>query len=250
MKPATASTETLSAAQQACPIVGIGASAGGLQAPQELLGHVPAHCGAAFVAVQHLDPAQKDLMAELLQRKTSVRVSQITDRMPVEPGQVYVIAPNRELSILHGVLYLLEPAEPRGLRLPIDAFLRSLADDQQAQGIAVILSGMGTGLADVVAPAQELGVTIDAYLKHRPTLTSRTDHTPVEVEQSDFEAIIPILPSQRPGVTFHSTRRARFTGALNGAWACTSSSESPITFVTCAATPGNPSFSSRTCSLG
>ena len=125
-------------------IVGIGASAGGLEALELFLGHVPPASGLAFVVVQHLDPTRKGLLVELLQRRTAMPVVQIKDRMKVEPGHVYVIPSNRDLSILHGVLHLLEPAARHGLRLPIDFFFRSLADDQQEHSIGVILSGMGS----------------------------------------------------------------------------------------------------------
>jgi chemotaxis response regulator CheB len=100
--------------------------------------------GLAYVVVQHLDPNHKGIMVELLQRATAMPVVQITDRLGVEPNHVYVIPPNRDLSILHGVLHLLEPEAPRGLRLPIDFFLRALAADQQERAIGVILSGMGS----------------------------------------------------------------------------------------------------------
>ena len=107
------------------PIVGIGASAGGLEALEQFLRHVPPQSGMAFVVVQHLDPDHKDLMAELLQRTTSMPVRQITDRLSVQPDQVYVIPPNRDLSILRGVLHLLAPATPHGQGLPIDPKNRS-----------------------------------------------------------------------------------------------------------------------------
>ena len=100
------------------PIVGIGASAGGLEALEQFLSHVPPASGLAYVVVQHLDPNHKGIMVELLQRATTLPVRQITDRLTVEPNHVYVIPPNRDLSILHGVLHLLEPEAPRGLRLP------------------------------------------------------------------------------------------------------------------------------------
>ena len=91
-----------------------------------------------------LDPTRKGIMPELLQRNTGMKVIQVKDRTPVQPNCVYVIPPNKDMSILHGVLHLLEPASPRGLRLPIDFFLRSLAQDQQEHSIGVILSGMGS----------------------------------------------------------------------------------------------------------
>ena len=105
--------------------------------------HVPAS-GAAFVVVQHLDPDHKGMMPELLQRATAMPVAQASNRMKVKPDCVYVIPPNRDLSILHGSLYLLDPVAPRGLRLPIDFFFRALADDRREQAIGVILSGMGS----------------------------------------------------------------------------------------------------------
>ncbi|MGD0585588.1 MAG: chemotaxis protein CheB, partial [Oryzomonas sp.] len=109
------------------PIVGIGASAGGLEALEQFLGHVPENSGMAFVIIQHLDPTHKGIMPELLQRTTKMEVFQVKDRLRVKPNCVYVIPPNKDMSILHGVLHLFDPAEPRGLRLPIDFFLRSLA---------------------------------------------------------------------------------------------------------------------------
>jgi chemotaxis response regulator CheB len=104
------------------PIVGIGASAGGLEALEQFLGNVPAQNGIAFVIVQHLDPTHKGIMPELLQRTTAVKVLQAKDRMKVEPDHAYVIPPNKDMSILHGVLHLFDPSAPRGLRLPIDFF--------------------------------------------------------------------------------------------------------------------------------
>ena len=118
---------SLPSSEHAFPIVGIRASAGGLEALEQFLGHVPKDSGLAFVIVQHLDPTHKGIMVELLQRCTVMPVTQIKDRTKVKPDHVYVIPPNRDLSILHGILHLLEPAEPRGLRLPIDFFLHSLA---------------------------------------------------------------------------------------------------------------------------
>ena len=213
------------------PIVGIGASAGGLEALELFLGNVPVKSGMAFVVVQHLDPTRKGIMVELLQRATSMPVVQIKDRMKVEPERVYVIPPNRDLSLLHGVLHLLEPTAPRGLRLPIDFFFRSLADDLQDKSIGVILSGMGSdgtlglramkekagvifvqlpssakfdgmprsaidaGLADVVAPVEELPGRIIAYLQHTP-LIDRKD-LPLEGKaQSALEKIFILLRTQ------------------------------------------------------
>jgi chemotaxis response regulator CheB len=109
------------------PIVGIGASAGGLEALDLFLRNVPEGSGMAFVIVQHLDPTHKGMMAELLQRVTAMKVMQVKDRTRVQPDCVYVIPPNKDMSILHGVLHLLDPVMPRGRRLPIDFFLSSHA---------------------------------------------------------------------------------------------------------------------------
>ena len=126
------------------PIVGIGASAGGLEALEILLRIIPDKCGVAFVIVQHLDPTHKDMMVELLQRVTVMPVVQVSDRLKIKPDHVYVIPPNKNMSLLHGILHLLDPVEPRGLRLPIDFFFCSLADDLHRQSIGLILSGMGS----------------------------------------------------------------------------------------------------------
>ena len=190
------------------PIVGIGASAGGLDALEQFLGHVPAGSGMAFVIVQHLDPTHKGIMCELLQRVTHMKVIQVKDRTRVRPDCVYVIPPNKDMSILHGVLHLFTPTAPRGLRLPIDFFLCSLAEDQQERSIGVILSGMGSdgtlglraikekagvvlvqepatakfdgmphsaidaGLADIVAPVDELPGKIITYLQRTPLVVT------------------------------------------------------------------------------
>ena len=170
----------------------------------QFLAHVPADSGMAFAIVQHLDPIHKGMLPELLQRVTTMKVMQVTDRMRVRPNCVYVIPPNRDLSLFHGTLHLLAPAAPRGLHLPIDFFFRSLAEDQHERSIGVILSGMGSdgtlglraikekagvalvqdpatakfdamprsvieaGLADFVAPAEELPGKLIAYRQHLP----------------------------------------------------------------------------------
>ena len=216
---------------QPFPIAGIGASAGGLEALEQFLRHVPEASGMAFVIVQHLDPTHKGIMPELLQRVTGMEVFQVKDRMRVKPGCVYVIPPNKDMSILHGTLHLFEPTAPRGLRLPIDFFLRSLAVDLQERSIGVILSGMGSdgtmglraikenggvvlvqepasarfdsmprsaidaGLADIVAPAEDLPVKIIDYLRHA-LIIARTGLTLVEKDQSALEKVLILLRSK------------------------------------------------------
>ena len=125
------------------PIVGIGASAGGLEAIEEFLKNMPEGSGIALVIIQHLDPNSKGMLQELLQRTTTMKVFTATDHMTIKPNSVYVIPPNKNISILNGALHLFEPIAKRGLRLPIDYFFSSLADDRQEKSIGIILSGMG-----------------------------------------------------------------------------------------------------------
>lgn len=126
------------------PIIGMGASAGGLEAFEQFFRAMPPDSGMAFVLVSHLDPNHVSLLTEILQRSTAMPVVEARDRMVVEPGHVYVIQPNREMVIFRGVLHLSVPEASRGMRMPIDIFLRSLADEQGEQAIGVILSGTGT----------------------------------------------------------------------------------------------------------
>jgi two-component system, chemotaxis family, CheB/CheR fusion protein len=213
------------------PIIGIGASAGGLEALELFLKNVPEDSGMAFVIVQHLDPTRKDLMVELLQRVTNLLVIQIKERTVIQPNCIYVIPPNKDMSIFHGMLHLFEPAEPRGLRLPIDFFFRSLADDRQEQSIGIVLSGMGSdgtlglgaikekggivfvqepasakfdsmpksaieaGLADVIALAEELPLKIASYLNHKPSI-DRSEPALTEKTQSSLEKIMILLRSK------------------------------------------------------
>ncbi|MCX7195761.1 MAG: PAS domain-containing protein [Proteobacteria bacterium] len=122
----------------------MGASAGGLEAFEQFFRSVPPDSGMAFVLVSHLDPSHVSILTEILQRTTAMPVVEVQDQMAVAPNGVYVIPPNRDMAIFHGVLQLSVPEQPRGLRMPIDAFLRSLADDQGENAIGIILSGTGT----------------------------------------------------------------------------------------------------------
>ena len=129
---------------QRFPIVGMGASAGGLEAFEQFFHHVLPNSGMAFVLVSHLDPSHESILTEILQRSTPMPVVEVHDQMQVEANHVYVIPPNRDMAIFHGVLQLSVPEQPRGQRMPIDAFLRSLAEDQGEQAVGIILSGTGT----------------------------------------------------------------------------------------------------------
>ena len=184
------------------PVVGIGASAGGLDAFKRFFTAMPADSGMAFVLVQHLDPVHESLTADILARHTAMKVVQVEDRTPVEANHVYVIPPNKDLSIRDDMLHLSVPVHQHGLRLPIDFFLRSLAEDQQAKALCIILSGTGrdgtlglkaikghggmamaqapetaqfdgmprsaidTDLIDYVLPVEEMPAALIKYLQH------------------------------------------------------------------------------------
>lgn len=122
----------------------IGASAGGLEAFEQFFQACPVDTGLAFVLVPHLDPGHQSLLTEILQRSTAMPVVEAADQMVVEPDHVYIIAPNREMAILNGALQLSTPTLARGQRMPIDAFFRSLAEDQAESAIGIILSGTAT----------------------------------------------------------------------------------------------------------
>ena len=123
------------------PIVGMAASAGGLETFEQFFRNVPPDSGMAFVLVSHLDPSHVSILTEILQRTIAMPVVEVQDQMAVATNGVYVIPPNRDMAIFHGVLQLNAPEQPRGLRMPIDPFLRSLADDQGENAIGIILSG-------------------------------------------------------------------------------------------------------------
>ena len=209
------------------PIVGIGASAGGLEAIEQFLSNVPENSGMAYIVVQHLDPTHKGMLPELLQRISKMQVSQVKHHTVVRPNCIYVIPPNKTMSISKGVLHLHKPVEARGQRLPIDFFLNSLADDRKELAVGLILSGMGSdgslgvrlikeknGIAmvqepgsakfdsmprnaidsvpvDIVAPPNELPHRLIEFLKLIPVIRTETD---VEIkDKSSLQKIINLL---------------------------------------------------------
>ncbi len=212
------------------PIIGIGASAGGLEALEQFFKNMPKDNGMAFVVIQHLDPNHIGILPELLQRITPMKVLQITDRLKMKPNCVYVIPPNKSLSLLNGALHLFDPVESRGLRLPIDIFFRSLANDRQENSIGIILSGMGSDgslglkaikekngvvlvqdpdtakfdgmplnatqavIVDIMAPASELPAKLIDFLKFIPAV--KTDPEIERKHKSNLEKIIILLREQ------------------------------------------------------
>lgn len=123
------------------PIVGIAASAGGLEAFTELISHLPTDTGMAFVLIQHLSPDYESLLSEILGRATAMPVRQVEDRMMVEPNEVYVIPPNTQMTLVDGMLHLAPRQKILGKYLPGDLFFESLAADRGNKAIAVVLSG-------------------------------------------------------------------------------------------------------------
>lgn len=149
--------------ERSFPIVGIGASAGGLAAFEQFFRAMPAEAGRdmAFVLVQHLAPDHPSILTDLIKRYTSLPVQEISDGMTVRRGCIYVIPPNCDLALLNGTLQLLEPVAPRGHRMAIDFFFRSLAQDQRDRSVGIVLSGTGNdGSAGVRAIKGEGGLVL------------------------------------------------------------------------------------------
>ncbi|TGC07221.1 chemotaxis protein CheR [Methanolobus halotolerans] len=128
------------------PVVGIGASAGGLAALEDFFSAVPADTsmGIAFVVVQHMSPDHKSMLSEIIRRFTKMQIFDVKDGMGVRPDCVYIIPPSHDMIIMDGILHLTEPAEARGHRMPIDSFFHSLASDKHGWAIGVVLSGTGS----------------------------------------------------------------------------------------------------------
>lgn len=212
------------------PIVGIGASAGGLEALESFLSNVPENSGMAFIIVQHMEPKRKDMMVELLQSATTMKVIQVNENTSVQSNCVFVIPPDKNMSIQYKVMHLSDYL-PGTQRLPINSFFQSLADDQQENGIGVILSGTGSdgtlglkdikekggvafiqepssakydamprsaieaGLADVVSPVETLPLRIVSYLEQKP-LSGWVDQKESEEILSSVNSIMMLLRSQ------------------------------------------------------
>jgi two-component system CheB/CheR fusion protein len=191
-------------------IVGIGASAGGLAALESFLSAVKPHSGMAYIVVQHLDPTQKTLLTELLQRITAMPVHEAEQGMHIEPDTVYVIPPNTELRVVNECIDLSRPGARRGMRLPINVLFSSLARVRGERAIAVLLSGMGSdgtpglqaikavggltlvqdpetaqfdpmpraaiaaGCADIIAEPGEMPARLMAYVARSPDLPTGT----------------------------------------------------------------------------
>ena len=193
-------------------IVGIGASAGGLEAFEEFFRALPADTGLAYVLVSHLDPNHVSLLSEILQRSTALPVLEAQDQLAVEPDHVYVMPPNREMAIFHGTLQLSIPAMPRGQRLPIDDFLASLADDQGPCAVGIILSGTGSdgteGLRRIRAGG---GLT----LVQEP-VSAKYDGMPTSAINAGCASLVLAVPDM-PAALLAAERQRTRRGALSAA---------------------------------
>jgi two-component system CheB/CheR fusion protein len=127
----------------AMPIVGIGASAGGIEALSAFFDAMPPDSGCAFVVVLHLDPKHESEMAHILSARTAMPVTQVTDGMQIAPDHVYVIAPDTDLRVHESKLQVSSPSTPRGQRHPVDVLFASIASEQRERAIAIVLSGTG-----------------------------------------------------------------------------------------------------------
>ena len=143
-KPGSVKIKPGNKQQNALQVVGVGASAGGLEAFEEFFHNLPSTSGIAFVLVSHLDPNHASMLTEILQRATGMLVREVKHGMVIKPDRVYVIPPNCDMTIFHGALQLSIPEKIRGQRMPIDYFFRSLAEDLGERSIGVVLSGTGT----------------------------------------------------------------------------------------------------------
>jgi len=136
-------------------VVAIGASAGGIEAVTELVKHLPADTGMGFVLIQHLDPKHQSMLTDLLAKQTTMSVFEVRHGMKIEANNVYVIPPNATMSIFDHVLQLQAREETRGIPMPIDHFMRSLAEANGNRSVGVVLSGSGTdgtlGMAEIQA---------------------------------------------------------------------------------------------------
>ncbi len=138
-------------------IVGIGASAGGLEAVEAFFKHMPINAGLSFVVIQHLSPHYKSLMAELLSKHTQMPVKRIEDGMSIEPNTIYLITPGKNVTVFHSKLLLVEQDHSKNINLPIDLFLRSLAEDAKEKAMGIILSGTGSDGTRGIRAIKEYG---------------------------------------------------------------------------------------------
>jgi len=170
------------------PVVGIGASAGGLEALEAFFAHMPPSTGMAFIVIQHLSPDFRSMMDELLARHTSIPIFRVENGMKVEPNAIYLIPPKKEMIISGGKLLLSDKDAGPGLNLPIDIFFRSLAQDVGPRAIGVVLSGTGSDGSRGICDVHESGGLVIAQSEE----SSKFDGMPKSaVETGVVDAVLP-----------------------------------------------------------
>ncbi|MHB1356970.1 MAG: chemotaxis protein CheB [Anaerolineae bacterium] len=190
------------------PIVGIGASAGGLAAFEAFFSGMPADTdpGMAFVLVQHLAPDHESILTDLIRRYTRMQVFEVEDGMIVHPNCTYIIPPNCDMAFINGTLQLLEPIAPRGQRLPIDFFFRSLAQDQHERAICIVLSGTGSdGTLGVRAIKGEGGMVM--VQNPASTQYDGMPRSAIATGLVDYELTAAEMPAQLVAYATHSHSR-------------------------------------------
>ena len=192
-------------------VVGMGASAGGIEAFGKFFDLMPADSGAAFVLVLHLDPTRESQMAHVLSAHTVMPVLQVADGMAIAPNHVYVIAPDWSLTVADSVLHLTRPAEKRGHRHPVDVLFRSLAADQGERAIAIVLSGTGSNGTDGLKEIRAAGGLI---LVQDPA-TAKYDGMPNSAIRAGM-ADHTLAPEGMPDVLMRYLRNAYIAGPLKG----------------------------------
>jgi two-component system CheB/CheR fusion protein len=221
---------TLNESELPTHYIGIGASAGGLEALQTLLQNLPTDTGACFVIVQHLSPDFKSMMLELLSKHTTMQIQNVEDGVLAKPNTIYLLPPKKNVIVAQGELLLSDKVPDSGLNLPIDVFFRSLAEDQQHRAIGIILSGTGsdgsrglkalkeagafviaqdpdsakfdgmpnsaiqTGIVDLILRSEDMGAQLAKYIRH-PLVSGEKDglHEDMEVSQDVMGEIFNIL---------------------------------------------------------
>ena len=189
------------------PIVGIGASAGGLETLGAFFDAMPVDAGIGFVIVVHLDPTHGSMLPQLLQKHTRMPVTQVQDGISVQRDHVYVIPPNKQLIIRRGALHLVDLVHPRGANLSIDTFLRSLAEDRGHDAVCIILSGTGTdGTLGVKAIKGGVGMVMV-----QDEQSAKYDGMPksaIATGLADYVLPPGKMPEQLVKYTRHATRKA------------------------------------------
>src|SRR6478736_1084677 len=183
-------------------VVGIGASAGGLEALEHFFDNVPTKTGMAFVVIQHLSPDFKSLMDEILARRTRLPISLVEDAMVVEKDHIYLIPPKKEMIISGGRLLLSERDRDQELTLPIDVFFRSLAQDCAARAIAVVLSGGGSDGSRGIRAVHEAGGLVIV----QDVESAQFDGMPRTAADSGLAHWV-LAPSDMPRVLMEHVRR-------------------------------------------